>query len=396
MAEVSFIKQEADAVTIRITGSIRIENAKRIEEELFKVRKEHPEGKLILDFSTLHYISSSGLRVLLNIAKQEKEKAVVSGLSLDLMEIFDQTGFSRMFEIQRKRNEYHIADMQLLGTGANGAVYRLDKERVIKVFAKDVPEKDIRRERLIAQNALISGIPTAISYDVVEVDGQKGIIFELLNSNSLSYEMKTYPEKYDDLVEKYIALYKKIHQTEADPDNFRNIKDVYHEGLDFCKDWYTEEEMALLNELLESVPDRTTLIHGDYHPNNIMTQDGELIMIDMGDMSMGHPVFDFLSTAATQLNLPKIYPEYAAVHTGMPVEMIQKTWRRLFDSYFADRSETDRTRIEDQVALFSKFKVAMAPYYARSATEEVIKASVDDAKQNLFPRIREIIGTIDW
>ena len=91
--------------------------------------------------------------------------------------------------------------------------------------------------------------------DVVEVDGQKGIIFELLNSNSLSYEMKTYPEKYDDLVEKYIALYMKIHQTEADPDNFRNIKDVYHEGLDFCKDWYTEEEKAYddLSDILENI-----------------------------------------------------------------------------------------------------------------------------------------------
>ena len=54
------------------------------------------------------------------------------------------------------------------------------------------------------------------------------------------------------------------------------------------------------------MPDCSTLIHGDYHANNILVADDELIMIDMGDVSVGHPIFDFLATAATQANLVEL------------------------------------------------------------------------------------------
>ena len=38
-------------------------------------------------------------------------------------------------------------------------------------------------------------------------------------------------------------------------------------------------------------------------------------MIDLGDFSIVHPVFDFLTTVATQANLVEVSPEYAEIHT---------------------------------------------------------------------------------
>ena len=96
---------------------------------------------------------------------------------------------------------------------------------------------------------------------------------------------------------------------------------------------YSKEEMDQLLKLLESIPDRNTLVHGDYHPNNIMVNDGELIMIDLGDFSIGHPVFDFLATAATQANLVDLAPEYAEIHTKMKAERIRNGWSTLLDQY---------------------------------------------------------------
>jgi hypothetical protein len=138
------------------------------------------------------------------------------------------------------------------------------------------------------------------------------------------------------------------------------------------------------------------MIHGDYHPNNIMVCDGELIMIDLGDFSIGHPVFDFLATAATQANLVELSPEYAEIHTKMKAERIRKGWSRLLELYFPDQTPSKRSRIDAQIRLFSKLKVACAPAVAKGISAELMKASMDDVKMNLIPRVDELIGSIDW
>jgi aminoglycoside phosphotransferase (APT) family kinase protein len=154
--------------------------------------------------------------------------------------------------------------------------------------------------------------------------------------------------------------------------------------------------MEQLLRLLESIPDRNTLIHGDYHPNNIMVKDGELIMIDLGDFSIGHPVFDFLATAATQANLVELSPEYAEIHTKMKAERIRKGWSILLEQYFSDRTPQQRGEIDAQIRLLSKLKVACAPAVAKGISNQLMEASINDVKENLIPRIDGLIGIIDW
>ena len=127
-----------------------------------------------------------------------------------------------------------------------------------------------------------------------------------------------------------------------------------------------------------------------------MVCNGELIMIDLGDFCVGHPVFDFLATAATQANLVDLSPEYAEYHTKMKAEQIRKGWNTLIEQYFRDQTPSDRSRIDAQIRLFSKLKVACAPAVAKGISQELMKASVDDVKENLIPRIDELIGAIDW
>lgn len=59
-------------------------------------------NKLILDLAGLEYISSAGLRVLLGAAQvmDGKGDMVVRNLTKSVMEVFELTGFSRMFTIE--------------------------------------------------------------------------------------------------------------------------------------------------------------------------------------------------------------------------------------------------------------------------------------------------------
>ncbi len=381
---------------ISFEGRISRDNAKDTEEALIKLRQENRQEQLIFDFNELKYISSAGLRVLLNMAKGEKNKIRIENVSVEVYDILGDVGFLRLFDVHKALKQFTMEGFELIGQGANGTVYRVDRENVIKVFNASTPLSDIERERDLAQQALLSGIQTAISYTVVKVDDCYGILFELIDAVPLSITLKQKPDEYDHYTELYIELYKKIHETKGDPEYFPYIKDLYHSWIDSCSEYYTEDEIKKLHGLVASVPDRDTLIHGDYHPNNVMVKDGELMLIDMGDLSIGHPIFDFLATAATQVNLVKLSPEYAEGHTKMPAQLIKKTWRRLIDSYFADTPKEERDRIEEQICIFSKLKVALAPVFGRGADPAIIKASIDDAKANFLPLIDSLTGSVNW
>ena len=58
---------------------------------------------IILDCSRLEYISSSGLRLFLGLLKAAKSKGStisITGLSGDLRQVFDEIGFTPLFNIQ--------------------------------------------------------------------------------------------------------------------------------------------------------------------------------------------------------------------------------------------------------------------------------------------------------
>ena len=58
--------------------------------------------KLTLDLSKLEYISSAGLRVLLGAlqAMEDKGEMVICNLTPPVHEVFELTGFSRLFNIE--------------------------------------------------------------------------------------------------------------------------------------------------------------------------------------------------------------------------------------------------------------------------------------------------------
>lgn len=58
--------------------------------------------QVVFDFSQLEYISSAGMRVLLQFNKQANEKGgsvVITGMSENILQIFQLVGFDKIFTI---------------------------------------------------------------------------------------------------------------------------------------------------------------------------------------------------------------------------------------------------------------------------------------------------------
>ena len=85
-------------LTVYLVGEVDSMNTPEIEERLLK----EVEGvtELVFDLSKLDYISSAGLRVLLQMQKIMKPVGtmVIINTTDDVMDIFKVTGFVRLFK----------------------------------------------------------------------------------------------------------------------------------------------------------------------------------------------------------------------------------------------------------------------------------------------------------
>ena len=90
----------------------------------------------------------------------------------------------------------------------------------------------------------------------------------------------------------YIDMLKSIHAIEVEDGEVPDMKETALAWADFVYAHIPEEQGKKLRALIEAVPKKNTLMHGDYHTNNIMVQNGEPLLIDMDTLCMGHPVFE--------------------------------------------------------------------------------------------------------
>ena len=94
------IAKETVSLTMKLGGRLDTTTAPELEkafEENMDVSKD-----LILDMKELEYISSAGLRVLLAAQKKMNQsgKMKLTGVSDEVMEVFEITGFSDILTIE--------------------------------------------------------------------------------------------------------------------------------------------------------------------------------------------------------------------------------------------------------------------------------------------------------
>ncbi len=155
------------SITIYLERRIDTTNASPVENDIAQITGANPNLVPEFDASSLEYISSAGLRVLLKTAKSFGKKIKVLNASKDVYDIFETTGFTSILDVHKKLREISVDGCELIGSGGYGKVYRLDRETIAKLYIPSVSLGMVQHERDTAQKAFLLGVPTAISYDVV-------------------------------------------------------------------------------------------------------------------------------------------------------------------------------------------------------------------------------------
>lgn len=289
-------------------------------------------------------------------------------------------------------------DGRVIGYGATSTVYLLPGGSVCKVFHPEFSAREIQRENRMAESAYRLGIRVPKPGGVVQAGDRIGIMSEFIEGESLADILSKSPEHYGELFPGYLRELRRFHETKADSGDFVSAKELYLEKIRalYETDWYSPEELRKMELLVQSVPDRDTLIYGDYHPKNILVKNGELYFVDLGDICLGHPVFDFAMIANTHYIIPSVNPSYAEKYFAVPPELMLQLWSDLFHRYFSGIPLESQKTVKRGIMAFAILRQGLSPADGRAFPKEILKENVAAARKRLLPEIDSITGSIDW
>ncbi len=383
-------KKTENKLTIVLEGHIDSSNASVAEEKINEILKQHEPCELSLDMENLTYISSVGLRIILRLKKAHNELKLIN-VSAEVYDVLDMTGFTEMMDVSKAYRRLSVEGCEQIGQGSNGVVYRLDADTIIKVYRNPDSLPDIHRERELARKAFVLGIPTAIPYDVVKVENSYGSVFELLNAESFADIVIENPELLDATVDEFVTLLKQIHSTEVKKGDMPNMKDVAVGWVKDLNGVLPADQYEKLLTLVTNVPDCNNMMHGDYHFKNVMKQNGEILLIDMDTLCVGHPVFEFASIYLANVGFGEVDPQVTLKFMGMPYELTTEIWQKTLEGYFGttDKDELDKYAAKARIIGYTRL-------LRRTLRREPDnKATIDNCKKQLS-ELLEVTGSLDF
>ena len=387
-------KLDNEVLTVTLDGRLDTEAASKFEAELNAIRTENAHTSMVVDASGLEYVASSGLRIILKLVKSEKNFKL-ENVCAAVYEVFEVTGFSKIIQMTKALRKVDLSKCEKIGAGGNGAVYRISEDEIVKVNFNPDTYETLEEELAKAKEAFFLGVPTAISFDMVDCgEGKKGVVYEIIKSSTLGENIQKDPSRMEELTEKYIEQINLLHSIHTDNPVYGSAKDSYRKQVEAASKYLTEEEGELLNLILEALPEGDRLVHGDAHPKNIMIQNGEMLWIDMEGMSVGHPIYDLISIAVI-LNGMRT-DEMSVGICGMDNTVVKVFKDCFIRKYFKTE---DPEMIQKYGGMLDGLRLIRAVFaigFTSENTEKFRPAIIDMARQYFFPNVQKIIGGIKF
>lgn len=383
-------KTEDSCMTVFLKGHIDSANANAVEKEIGEALDRETPDHLVIDAGDLTYISSAGLRILLRLRKEMKDLKVIN-VSPEVYEIFDMTGFTEILDIQKAYRVISVEGCEVIGQGANGKVYRIDPDTIVKVYMNPDSLPEIHRERELARAAFVLGIPTAIPYDVVRVGDGYGSVFELLNATSFAKLIINGEKDPMEVAAMSVDLLKLIHSTVIKPGTMPDMKAVALDWADFLKDYLPEDKWTKLHKLVADVPYDMHMMHGDYHIKNVMLQNGEVLLIDMDTLCHGHPIFELASMFNAYAGYSDVDHSVVKDFIGIPYEVSVPFWRESLRLYLGTDDEDRINEVEEKAKLIGFVRIMRRRIRRNGFDTEEGRKEIENAKAHIL----ELVDKLD-
>ena len=370
--------------TYQLPSSLSFDNYAEVEADILKQIEGHGYDEIVLDAQGMKYISSAGLRVVLNLKKKFENVSVIN-TSVAVYDIFEMTGFTNIVTVEKALRQVSVEGCKIIGKGAHGTVYSTAPDTIVKVYEPGTSMVDINRERELSKKAFVLGLPTAIALDTVKVGDQYGTVFELLNAASCVNYVKESQKNLDDFCDKAVATLKKIHSTVCNDKSLPDMKVSHLKYVDNIRIFLSDEEYLKLKKFIEDIPDAKTLIHGDFHLKNQLLVGDQLMLIDMDTLCTGNPIFEIASVCNSYFEFGEIRREAIEDFLGISLETANYLWKNISRKYYSDLNDKQYQHAIDKARLVGCIR---ALHYLKK------RNMPEEDKKKCLEHIRELLKKI--
>ncbi len=233
---------------------------------------------------------------------------------------------------------FHELPEKPIATGRTAEVYDLGDGTVIKLLREGFDPLMIEAEVDRTTASHNAGAPAPASRGTVDIAGRHGAVFELVEGDLLLDEAVSEPFR----LRRWGKTLGDIHAdvlsyTSGD---LPSLRDVLADKIDATD--LAGSQRATAKDRLTTLPDSDNVLHGDFHPGNvILTPDGP-ILIDWIDATRGAPAADVARTL--WLMSPATIPEDI---TGRRFRTsVQSVFRRAYRSRVMHKAHVSPLEID--------------------------------------------------
>ena len=243
----------------------------------------------------------------------------------------------------------------LIGQGNTAEIFEYGEGKILKLYREGMSQFACEQEFNITQNIyrFLGACPKA--YEVVNVDGRYGAIYERIDGQSMLQAMlsnlRSFRKEAKQLAHYHCAIQKPVDFA------LPTVKEKLKRDIKRAEE-LTEDEKDKLYQYIDTLPEGSSLCHFDFHPDNIILQDGNAVIIDWLTACVGDRLSDVARTSIL-FEYSQI-PEKSFIIRHM-IKVMQKRLLRIYlAEYFkitqADRKDLLRWKLPIAAARLSEWR----------------------------------------
>lgn len=228
---------------------------------------------------------------------------------------------------------------EFLGKGMTADVYKWGQDKVLKLYRKNCPDEWVKHEAEIGRKLHEAGISTPEVFEIVEIEGRKGVIFERIFGKTITDIIEKEPWLFYEYVRQMALFHYKIHQHSID--GIPSQKERFTQTITMSSAILGKRVNKIL-DYIDSLPDGDRICHGDFYISNIIISNGKPVIIDCTSAYRGNPSGDVARTCMI-INSPAVFPGIPQIAAAMAAFPKWLTYKIYLNEYL----KISKAKIED-------------------------------------------------
>ncbi len=244
----------------------------------------------------------------------------------------------------------------IIARGFTAEIYTWKEGQVLKLFNAGISRGTVEDEYKTTRYIHATGLPVPAVGEFIETEGRFGFELERVEGISMLEALKKSPWRYPTFARQLAELHVDTHT--------RRVPELPSLGERLARkikraDKLPENVRLAALKALENLPEDDKLLHGDFHPGNIMVTQHGPVIIDWLDAARGRPILDVARSSLLfgSGNIPSTIPG------AWLLRILQGHFYRIYRRRYFELNPADEQELERWVPVVAAGRLDEGIYF---------------------------------